>query len=156
MEPDNIHAFACVDQAGDPNSLVRFLETAATRYFGPLNAKSFALLRVASGAHVLDVGCGTGDDVAILSTLVGHEGQVVGIDSSQAMLSEAIRRTTNASLPIQFYLGDAQSLAFADASFDAVRSSRLLCHVSEPQVALAEMIRVLRAGRMSGGHRTRP
>src|ERR1700724_2277552 len=114
MEQENIHAFACVDQAGDPNSLVRFLETAAARYFGSLNARSFALLRLASGAYVLDVGCGTGNDAAILSTLVGQEGQVIGIDSSQAMLAEAVRRTTNTSLPTQFHLGDAQSFLFPD------------------------------------------
>jgi hypothetical protein len=55
MMQENIHAFTSVDQAVDPNSLVRFLETAAG-YFGPLNARSFALLRVGSGSSVLDVG----------------------------------------------------------------------------------------------------
>jgi len=146
MTLENIQAFACVDQACDPHALVRFLETAAARYFGPLNARSYDLLRLAPGASVLDVGCGTGQDAAAMRALVGSEGEVVGVDSSQVMLSEAIRRMTEAGLSIKFQLGDAQSLAFEDATFDAVRSSRLLCHVQEPRRALTEMIRVLRLG----------
>jgi ubiquinone/menaquinone biosynthesis C-methylase UbiE len=145
MMQENIHALTSVDQAVDPNSLVRFLETAAG-YFGPLNARSFALLRVASGSSVLDVGCGMGNDVASLATLVGRDGQVVGLDSSKAMIAEAVRRTSNSNLPVKFQLGDAEKLAFADAAFDAVRSSRLLCHLQEPRLALTEMIRVLRPG----------
>jgi ubiquinone/menaquinone biosynthesis C-methylase UbiE len=145
-EPQTIQSFACVDHAADPGALVRFLETVSTRYFGALNARSFALLRVAPGAAVLEAGCGTGKDAIALSTLVGPEGRVVGIDSSQVMVSQAVERAAKTGSPVEFSLGDVQRLAFDDGTFDGVRSSRLLCHVDEPRHALTEMIRVLRPG----------
>ena len=95
---------------------------------------------------MLEAGCGTGKDAVALSTLVGPEGRVVGIDASQVMVSQAIERASNTGSPVEFYLGDVQRLAFDDASFDAVRSSRLLCHVDQPRRALTEMMRVLRPG----------
>jgi ubiquinone/menaquinone biosynthesis C-methylase UbiE len=145
-ESQTIQSFASVDQAADPSALVRFLEIASTRYFGPLNARSFAMLRVAPGAAVLEAGCGTGKDAVALRNLVGPAGRVVGVDSSQVMLSQALERATKTGAPVEFYLGDVQHLQFDDSSFDAVRSSRLLCHVDEPRRALSEMIRVLRPG----------
>jgi ubiquinone/menaquinone biosynthesis C-methylase UbiE len=145
-EPQTIQSFACVDHAADPSALVRFLETVSTRYFGPLNARSFALLRVAAGAAVLEAGCGTGIDAVALRKLVGPEGRVVGVDSSQVMLSQAVERASKSGSPVEFHLGDVQRLAFDDGTFDGVRSSRLLCHVDEPRRALTEMIRVLRPG----------
>ena len=145
-ESQTIQSFASVDHAGDPGALVRFLETVSTRYFRALNERSFELLRVAPGAAVLEAGCGTGKDAVALSALVGSEGRVVGIDSSQVMLAEAVERATSAGSPVEFCLGDVQRLAFEDATFDAVRSSRLLCHVDEPRRAVSEMIRVLRPG----------
>lgn len=145
-ELQTIQSFACVDHAADPGALVRFLETVSSRYFGPLNARSFALLQVAPGAAVLDAGCGAGQDAVALSALVGPQGRVVGVDSSQVMLSQAVERATKSGSPVEFRLGDAQRLAFDDDTFDGVRSSRLLCHLDEPRRALTEMIRVLRPG----------
>jgi ubiquinone/menaquinone biosynthesis C-methylase UbiE len=144
--PQTIQSFASVDQAADPGALVRFLDTVSTRYFGPVNARSFEMLRVTPGAAVLEAGCGTGADAVALKTLVGPAGRVVGVDSSQVMVSQAIERATSAGLPVEFYLGEVQRLAFDDGTFDGVRSSRLLCHVDEPRRALTEMIRVLRPG----------
>jgi ubiquinone/menaquinone biosynthesis C-methylase UbiE len=145
-EQQTIQSFACVDHAADPGALVRFLETVSSRYFGPVNARSYAMLRVGPGAAVLEAGCGTGQDAVALSALVGREGRVVGVDSSQVMLSQAVERATKSGSPVEFYLGDVQRLVFDAGTFDAVRSSRLLCHLDEPRHALTEMIRVLRPG----------
>jgi ubiquinone/menaquinone biosynthesis C-methylase UbiE len=145
-EPQSIQAFACVDHAADPGALVRFLDTVSTRYFGALNERSFALLQVARGAAVLEAGCGTGKDAVALRALVGPEGRVVGVDSSQVMVSQAVERAARAGSSVEFQLGDAQRLAFDDGTFDGVRSSRLLCHLDEPRRALTEMMRVLRPG----------
>jgi ubiquinone/menaquinone biosynthesis C-methylase UbiE len=71
---------------------------------------------------------------------------VVGIDSSQVMLSQAAERANKTGSPVEFHLADVQRLAFDDGTFDGVRSSRLLCHVDDPRRALTEMIRVLRPG----------
>ena len=139
-----IQSFACVDHAVDPDALVRFLDTVSTRYFGALNERSFALLQLSRGSAVLEAGCGTGKDAVALQALVGPEGRVVGIDSSQVMLSQAVERASKTGSRVEFQLGDVQRLAFDDATFDGIRSSRLLCHVDDPRRALSEMIRVLR------------
>ena len=51
-------------------------------------------MELAPGRRVLDVGCGTGDDVREMAGLVGAAGLVVGIDNSQAMIAVARQRTT--------------------------------------------------------------
>jgi ubiquinone/menaquinone biosynthesis C-methylase UbiE len=71
---------------------------------------------------------------------------VVAIDFSATMIAEARRRTTDASLRLEFREGDAMNLGFADASFDCARAERVLIHLSDPRKALEEMIRVVRSG----------
>jgi SAM-dependent methyltransferase len=96
--------------------------------------------------HLLDVGCGTGDDVRALAQVVGAHGRSVGIDASAVMITEAQQRHAAAGLPIAFVVGNAQHLAFADASFDRCRAERVLMHLDHPEDALAEMVRVVRPG----------
>jgi SAM-dependent methyltransferase len=86
-------------------------------------------------ASVLDVGCGDG---RIASLYAARE--VVCLDSSEASVEAAAARGLDARL------GDAQSLPFADASFDAVTCNHTLYHVPDPDRALAEFVRVLRPG----------
>jgi ubiquinone/menaquinone biosynthesis C-methylase UbiE len=100
--------------------------------------------------RVLDVGCGIGTDTLGLAELVGPGGLVTGVDFSDSLIAEAVRRAANRNLPLNFEVGDAQTLRFPDGSFDAVRTERMLMHVPSPSKALAEMSRVLRpGGRMS-------
>ena len=47
---------------------------------------------------------------------------------------------------MSFEVGDAQSLRFPDESLDAVRTERMLMHVTDPARALAQMVRALRPG----------
>lgn len=102
------------------------------------------------GLKVLDVGCGIGADAVDLVELVGPDGLVTGVDFSDSLIAEAVRRTADRNLPLNFEVGDAQALRFPDYSFDAVRTERMLMHVPNPSKALAEMSRVLRpGGRMS-------
>jgi SAM-dependent methyltransferase len=62
------------------------------------------------------------------------------------MVAEARRRAEGQELPIEFHLGDATRLPFADDSFDGCRADRSLMHVPDPQQALSEMVRVTRVG----------
>jgi SAM-dependent methyltransferase len=52
----------------------------------------------------------------------------------------------NAGLEIDYHLGDATALPFADASFDAARTERVLQYLNEPAKAVAEMARVTKPG----------
>lgn len=85
---------------------------------------------------MLDVGCGDGVLTHYLAGL-GH--QAIGVDADPDILP--------ADGPgAHFMLGDAHSLPFGYDSFDAVVSVMMLHHSRRPELALAEMRRVLKPG----------
>jgi ubiquinone/menaquinone biosynthesis C-methylase UbiE len=105
-----------------------------------------ALLGLCEGARAIDVGCGLGDDARALSRLVGTHGQVVGLDSSEAMLGRARARGEAQDGPIAFIVGDAHDLPFDADSFDAARVERTLQHLEDPARVVGELARVTRPG----------
>lgn len=117
----------------------------ATKFAHSYKQKTFELLAVREGAYLLDVGCGTGDDVLALARLVGRLGKVVGLDLNPTMIKEC-RRRESPELGVAFQVGDARWLPFLDNSFDGCRADRLLQHVEEPGSVITEMIRVSRVG----------
>jgi ubiquinone/menaquinone biosynthesis C-methylase UbiE len=103
-------------------------------------------MNVRPGASVLDVGCGTGIALCEIADMVGPEGTVVGLDPSTAMLEEARRRLKAAAAHVELVEGTATSTGLESDRFDAVRTERVLMHVSEPLEALTELSRVTRPG----------
>lgn len=139
--------FGDVDRAPDPVKLVDYLDAASK--LGPiqrLKQTTYELLNYRPGQLLLDVGCGTGDDVRALAGLVGATGRVVGIDFSLAMVTEAARRSGREGGASYFCRGLAGRLPFPDSSFDGVRSERMLQHLRDPLAAVSEMVRVLKPG----------
>jgi len=102
-----------------------------------LTHRALVLSRLAPGATALDVGCGTGVTVGYL--IREHAIQAVGVDSSSRLVSRG--KTKNAALPL--LRGDAESLPFADASFDAVLLECALSLVLDRDRVLKECHRVL-------------
>jgi demethylmenaquinone methyltransferase/2-methoxy-6-polyprenyl-1,4-benzoquinol methylase len=105
--------------------------------------RRFLVSRVEAGARdtVLDVATGTG---AVARELLARKGcTVVGLDQSPEMLAEARRR-----LPpdVTLVKGQADSLPFPDAAFDALTFTYLLRYVPEPGATLRELARVVRPG----------
>jgi ubiquinone/menaquinone biosynthesis C-methylase UbiE len=141
----DVTRFTAVDRTKDPGFFTHFLDQAneVAQTGKPLILQA---LRLAPGQTVVDLGCGTGADVIDIARLVGPDGRVVGVDVSEALISEARRRWAVSELPIEFRIGDAQKLEFDDGSFDACRTERMLMHVPDEQQALAEMVRVTRRG----------
>jgi demethylmenaquinone methyltransferase / 2-methoxy-6-polyprenyl-1,4-benzoquinol methylase len=94
--------------------------------------------------RVLDIATGTGD--LALALRAAGAGNVVGLDFSAPMLEEAIRKETVAvgARRITWVEGDAMSLPFPDASFDAVTVAFGLRNMPSYPAALREMSRVLR------------
>jgi 2-polyprenyl-3-methyl-5-hydroxy-6-metoxy-1,4-benzoquinol methylase len=118
--------------------LIKFLD--ACRQIGPIAAAKrwiFEQLQVAGGQRVLDVGCGTGDDVAAIAAVVGASGRAVGVDHSEAMIAEASNR--HGDVPGAFFeIADAQHLPFESGRFDACRTERVLQHLPDPDCAVAD------------------
>jgi SAM-dependent methyltransferase len=108
-------------------------------------ARSFARLVLAEGDHVLDVGCGTGEDARAIAA--GASGvSVTGVDASDDKIREARARTLGLPRPVDFRVADAYALPFDDEAFDACRADRVFHHLVDPEKALAEMVRVVRSG----------
>ena len=100
----------------------------------------------ASG-RVLDVGTGSGI-VALRAAEQPGGVSVAGVDLSDGLLAVAQRkmRETGLSPKIHLVKSDAETLPFADGSFDAVLSLFALLHFPHPHTALLEMYRVLKPG----------
>lgn len=145
--PEDITLFSGVDHTGKPDFFKRFLDE-RNKLPGVVAGKPIILagLQLADGQKVLDVGCGTGDDTFEIARLVGRQGRAIGVDASETMICEARRRAEALELPADFEVGDAQALRFADATFDACRTERMLMHVPDAERAFAEMVRVTRRG----------
>jgi len=100
--------------------------------------------RVTGGQAVLDVGTGTGV-VGITARRLGAK--VTGLDLTPALLAQA--RDSAAVVgydDIIWMEGDAEALPFPDASFDVVLSQFGHMFAPRPEVAMAEMLRVLKPG----------
>lgn len=100
------------------------------------------MARVAPGQRVLDVACGTGVLACAAAERVGPNGAVTGLDPNDEML--AVARAKSAR--IEWKNGRAESLPFADASFDRVASQFGLMFFEDKCAGLREMMRVLRPG----------
>ena len=145
--PEDITFFSAVDRTKEPDFFKRFLDE-GNKLPGIVASKPIILggLQLNGGEKVLDAGCGLGDDAFEIARLVGNQGRVVGVDVSETMISEARRRDAAHDLTVEFEVGDAQALRFADATFDACRTERMLMHVPDAERAFAEMVRVIRRG----------
>jgi SAM-dependent methyltransferase len=93
----------------------------------------------ARGRRVLDVGCGVGDGSRVLTEAGAAE--VVGIDSPAAMV-EVAQESTGANL--QFERRDIGPLDHPDDSFEMVVCFAAIDRLADPEVLLAELVRVLR------------
>jgi ubiquinone/menaquinone biosynthesis C-methylase UbiE len=139
--------FSDIDHSNDTSHFSSCLATLnSLPYFQDYKQKSFDLMGVQKGSWVLEVGFGMGFDAMALARIVGRNGQVVAVDSSQTMLEAARSRTEDLGLPIEFVLGDASHLDFDGGCFDCARVDRTLQHVPEPEKVLKEMARVIRSG----------
>jgi SAM-dependent methyltransferase len=136
-----------VDSITEPQSKTEYLDhVRALQGSEGRRQRTYDLLHVQPGFQLLDVGCGAGDDVRALAQMVGDQGRVVGIDPSETLIAEAQQRSENASLSVDFQVGDVTQLTFADNTFDGCCASRVFIHLSNREQALAEMIRVSRPG----------
>ena len=92
---------------------------------------------------VLDVGCGTG---VVAITAAKLNAKVSAIDLSPILIERARENVAIANVKIDLQDGDVESLPYADQSFDAVLSQFGHMFAPRPEVAIKEMLRVLKPG----------
>src|SRR5262245_51097721 len=121
--------------AGDYGTFAQYLEPGALAILRNLN--------IAPGSRMLDVGCGAGQ-IAIPAARAGVN--VTGVDIATNLIKQASARAAAEGLTIQFKEGDAEHLAFPDASFDTVISLIGAMFAPRPERVAAELVRVCRPG----------
>lgn len=96
---------------------------------------------IKAGEKVLDVACGTGVLARTVVERVGDSGSVIGLDVNAGMLAVAHRKAPQ----IKWRQGQAETIPFDDATFDAVVSQFGLMFFADRKVAIREMVRVLKS-----------
>ena len=95
------------------------------------------------GEQILDVATGTGWAARLLAN---QGAKVTGVDIAAGLIEAARMLASKTKLKIDFQVGDAEALPFADNSFDAVVSTFGVMFSSKPEAAAAELARVCKKG----------
>ena len=91
---------------------------------------------------VLEVGVGTGKNIEYYPEGI----DIIGIDFSQGMLKRARKRVESLGRQVELLQMDAQSMDFADNTFDTVFTTCVFCSVPNPVKGLEEIRRVCKNG----------
>jgi ubiquinone/menaquinone biosynthesis C-methylase UbiE len=110
----------------------------------PVGEQAIARLNLSPDARVLDVGCGSGWATRLMATQA-LQGRVVGIDVSDEMIRIA-RESSKEYSNIDFEIGSADTLPFADNDFTHAFSLESLYYYTDILTALKEINRVLQPG----------
>lgn len=97
---------------------------------------------ITAGSHVLDVACGSGVLTRHAFQQSGPSGRVVGVDPAPGMIASAAEIEPG----IDWELGSAEDLNFADDMFDCVVSQFGMMFFKDRVTAASEMLRVLKPG----------
>ena len=147
---------ACCTTAAPPpairDALARVHDEVRARYYGCGLVAPDAI----EGAHILDLGSGSGQDAYVLAQLVGERGSVTGIDATPAQLDIATRhldwhrdRFGYARSNVRFQHGDIEHLDELDlpeGGYDVIVSNCVINLVSNKQAVLAAVHRLLKPG----------
>jgi ubiquinone/menaquinone biosynthesis C-methylase UbiE len=115
----------------------------AERQLFPVHDELVARLAPMPGERWLDLATGTGA-VALRAARAGAE--VSGQDLAMPLIETARRLAAEEGLMIDFSVGDAERLGYADASFDVVSSAHGVVHAYDHRAVARELARVCRRG----------
>ncbi len=111
----------------------------------PTTERLLSTAGLRAGMRVLDLGCGGGAVALKMATLVGTEGEVVGIDLDPSILRLAQQEADSSKLPVTFRHLGAEELDEV-AAYDFAYARYLLSHLRHPERALEAMVQALRPG----------
>ena len=108
--------------------------------YRPIRRAMFAGL----SGRLLDAGVGTGRNMAFYPAAA----EVIGIDSSPAMLARAEQRRARLGRAVELHVGDVRATGFPDDHFDAVVATFLFCVLDADRQgpALRELARICKPG----------
>jgi SAM-dependent methyltransferase len=106
-----------------------------------------AMLELAEGETVLDLGSGGGIDCFLAAKRVGPTGRVIGVDMTPEMIDRARRNAAAGGYDnVEFRLGEIEHLPVADGTVDAIISNCVVNLVPDKRQVFADASRVLRPG----------
>jgi arsenite methyltransferase len=145
---------ACCASGAPPARIARALANVHADVTSRFYGCGFPIPEAVEGARILDLGCGTGRDVYVLSQLVGPTGTVIGLDMTEEQL--AVARSTEEwhrerfGYPrsnVELRHGFIEDLSFLpDASVDIVVSNCVVNLSPRKDSVLREVFRVLKPG----------
>jgi ubiquinone/menaquinone biosynthesis C-methylase UbiE len=106
--------------------------------------KLVSMLKLGENPCLLDLACGTGWAVRYAASLAKGHGEFYGVDNSSKMIEQAEANSRN-FLNVHFCKSKVEELPFDNNFFDIVISSNAFHHFSNPEKALKEAYRVLKA-----------
>ena len=115
--------------------------------YGAVSVKGLEAASIGAAARAADIGCGTGTVSRWMAARMGPAGRVDAIDIAPEQIEVA--RTTPAeagSSSIHYQVGSAYEPGLPENAFDIVFCRLVLCHLKEPEKAVAQMARLLRPG----------
>lgn len=115
----------------------------ASKDIGPFKSTSILVKtsKIKDGYNVLDLACGTGVVTKKISSTIGSNGKVVGIDISSGPVK--IAKKLNTRKNVKFVIGDAEKMRF-DEEFDVVTCQYGLMFFPNVQMALRNTRKVLK------------
>ncbi len=104
-------------------------------------------LKLASGMHLLDIGCGTGT-LDLMIKQANPQVEVCGLDGDPQVLELAREKAVRMGVKIELGLGMAYALPYPDEYFDRVISTLMMHHLTSEnkERTLHEVFRVLKPG----------
>ena len=153
---DDLKTSACCPADAPPTYLRPYIknihDTVMSKFYGCGTPVPEAI----KGCTILDLGCGTGRDVYILSQIVGEKGQAIGVDMTDEQLGVAKEhidwhmdkfgyKTKNVAFK-KGYIEDLNAAGIADESIDIVISNCVINLSPDKEKVFSEIYRVLKPG----------
>jgi ubiquinone/menaquinone biosynthesis C-methylase UbiE len=135
-----------LNEVADISPILTILDT-LPHGFREARRTLLAHLGLHAASEVLEAGSGPGTALSDLSEWVGPEGRIVGIDPTRALVAQAQARAREAgTMQATYAVGDIRQIDWPDETFDAAFCDKILVHVEPVSQAIAELVRVTRAG----------
>jgi len=153
---DDLKTSACCIGSDIPKNVKEILsqidDEILTKFYGCGSPIPEAL----EGQTILDLGCGSGRDVYVLSKMVGENGKVIGVDMTDEQLDVARKHAESQAKAFGFskpnvefkkgYIEDLAAIGLEDNSVDIVISNCVINLSPNKEQVFAEIFRVLKPG----------